>query len=226
MSNWDAQDVDHAAELLAGDYYGDHPAQKLENIRAAKKKRASELCRKLGCTKESVVLEIGSGMGFTSKHIANQVKKLYCADISESFLDFAREECSDIPNIEFTKIDKLPATFSFPDEHFDIVFADAVFIHLNIYDIYWYFSEFQRLVKKGGKVFFNIKNASRVDMEKLTQMAEFYRQDRNSLDTLICWNSAKAVIAIAKNFGFRLKTRGKLAWIYQGTSVHMLFLKQ
>lgn len=226
MGNWDAQDVNHAAELLAGDFYGDRPAEKLESIRIAKKKRAAELCRKLGCTKESVVLEIGSGMGFTSKHIAKEVKHLYCADISESFLKIAREECAGIPNIDFIKIDQMPATFSFPEEHFDIIFADAVFIHLNIYDIYWYFTEFQRLTKKRGKVFFNIKNASRLDMDKLSQMAEFYRQDRNNLDTLICWNSAKAVIAIAKKFGFKLVTRGKLAWIYQGTSVHLLFRKQ
>ena len=139
MSNWEAKDRKHAADLLAGEYFGDRPEEKLDEIRNAKKKRAAYLCRKLRCNKESVVLEIGSGMGFTSKYV-----------------------------------------------------ADAVFIHLNLYDIYWYFSEFQRLVKRRGKVFINVKNASKIDTKVLTLMADFYREDRESLKTLLCWNSVDA----------------------------------
>jgi len=107
-------------------------------------------------------------MGFTSKYVAETVKDLYCSDISASFLEFAKKECSGIPNIKFSRIESEPANFSFPDESFDIVFADAVFIHLNLYDIYWYFSEFQRLVKRRGKVFINVKNASKIDTKVLT----------------------------------------------------------
>lgn len=226
MSNWEARNAEHAAELLAGDFYGDRPIENLDLIRSAKKKRAAKLCRKLGCTKESVVLEIGSGMGFTSKHIAEKVNHLYCSDISESFLDVARKECAGIPNIEFVKIKNQPASFSFPDEFFDIIFADAVFIHLNIYDIFWYFSEFQRIAKKRGKVFINIKNASRIEIDKLSQMAEFYRQNRDSLDTLLCWHSVDAIVTIAENFGFRLQSKGKLSWIIQGPSLNLLFRKR
>ena len=89
MSNWEAKDHKHAADLLAGEYFGDQPEEKLDEIRNAKKRRAAYLCRKLGCNKESVVLEIGSGMGFTSKYIAEAVKNLHCCDLSASFLEFA-----------------------------------------------------------------------------------------------------------------------------------------
>lgn len=226
MSNWESQTDKEAFALLVGDYYGDRPEEKLDMIRAEKKKRAVYLCRKIGCNKESVVLEIGSGMGFTSKHIAKQVKHLYCSDISASFLDFAGKECSGIPNIEFLRIEKEPASFSFQDEFFDIIFADAVFIHLNLYDIYWYFSEFQRLLKRRGKVFINILNASKIETDKFSQMAGYYRKDRDSLKRLLCWNSVDAVVGIAADFGFRLLSKGKMWGLVQRPNIDLLFSKR
>ncbi len=180
----------------------------------------------MGCNKEAVVLEIGSGMGFTSKYVAQEVKHLYCSDISASFLEFARKECSGIPNIEFVRIEKEPATFSFQDETFDIVFADAVFIHLNLYDIFWYFSEFQRLAKKRGKVFINIKNASRIDTNQLSRMANFYQRDRDSLKRLLCWNSVDAVVTVASNFGFKLESKGRMWGLIQRANLDLLFSKR
>ena len=226
MSNWESDDVKHAAQLLAGDYYGDRPDERLDEIRGLKKKRAGRLCRKLRCNKESVVLEIGSGMGFTSKWIAQEVKQLYCNDISATFLEIARKECAGIPNIEFARIEKEPAAFAYPDEFFDIIFADAVFIHLNLYDIYWYFSEFQRLAKRNGKVFVNIKNASKVNMRDLERMAGLYRDNRDSLKMLLCWNSVAAVVVIARHFGFSVVSKGRLWGLYQGQTVELLFLKR
>ena len=226
MSKWEAQDEKYALQLLVGDYFGDRPEDKLDVIRSAKKNRAAYLCKKMGCDKESVALEIGSGMGFTSKHVAEEVKHLYCCDISASLLNLAKKECSGISNIEFIKIEKEPATFSFQDEFFDFIYADAVFIHLNLYDIFWYFSEFQRLVKRRGKVFINVKNASNIDTKVLTRMADFYREDRDSLKTLLCWNSVDAVVTVAANFGFKLASRGRLWGLYQGASVDLLFRKR
>jgi ubiquinone/menaquinone biosynthesis C-methylase UbiE len=225
MSNWEADDVRHAAQLLFGEYYGDRPEKRFDEIRGIKKKRAAQLCRRLRCNKESVVLEIGSGMGFTSKWIAQEVKHLYCNDISASFLELARKECGGIPNIEFARIDKQPAAFAYPDEFFDIILADAVFIHLNLYDIYWYFSEFERLAKKNGKVFINIRNASKIDMRILEQMAGYYRDDRDSLKMLLCWNTVAAVASIAKHFGFSVVSKGRLWGLYQGKAVDLLFRK-
>ena len=225
MSNWEADDVKHAAQLLAGEYYGDRPEERLDEIRDRKKKRAARLCRKLRCNKESVVLEIGSGMGFTSKWIAPEVKHLYCNDISNSFLEIARKECAGIPNIEFARIDREPAHFAYPDEFFDIIFADAVFIHLNLYDIYWYFSEFQRLAKLNGKVFINIQNASKVDLKHIEPMAGMYRDNRDSLKMLLCWNTAAAVVSIAKHFGFAVIKKGRFLGLYQGQTVDLLFRK-
>lgn len=226
MSNWEAQDVKRAMQLLVGDYYGDRPEEKLELIRESKKVRAAYLCQKLGCDKDSVALEIGSGMGFTSKHIARQVKQLFCCDVSASFLDLAQKECVNVPNITFNHIDKQPAELPFSDAMFDMIFSDAVFIHLNLYDIWWYFSEFERVAKSNAKVFINIKNADKIETDKFSQMAEYYRKNRNSLPRLLCWNSVQAVIDIARHFGFRLVSKGKLGGFIQKESTELIFCRR
>jgi hypothetical protein len=68
MSKWEARNEKHAARLLVGDYFGDRPEDELDTIRIAKKNRAAYLCKKMGCNKESVVLEIRSGSGRRSNH--------------------------------------------------------------------------------------------------------------------------------------------------------------
>jgi ubiquinone/menaquinone biosynthesis C-methylase UbiE len=226
MTDWEAPDPGQLARLLAGDHYGERPEDILDEIRARKKAKAAYLCRKMGCRPESIVLEVGSGMGLTSKHVAGQVKHLYCSDVSASFLEAARKECAGVPNIDFIRIGD-PPVFDFEDEFFDIVFADAVFIHLNLYDIYWYFSEFQRLVRRRGKVFINIMNGAAIDARKLSQMADFYRKRKANLPRLLCWNSTEAVVTVASRFGFDLKARSRRWWPRQGgATIDLLFSKR
>lgn len=227
MSNWESSDARQLVEMLVGDHFGDDPEHKLEMIRQAKRQRAQNLCRRIGWHGESVVLEVGSGMGLTSRHVAAMVKKLYCSDISASFLDIARRECEGIDNVEFVWIEREPAEFAFEDGFFDVVFSDAVFIHLNIYDIYWYFAEFGRLLKPGGKAFINIMNASNIELAKLTQMAGFYRKNVADLKRLLSWHSLDAVRTIATNFGFKLQSKGdRLPRLRQPPSVDLLFVRR
>lgn len=229
MTKWEADNTRRMMQLLVGDYFGERPEEKLELIRAEKKKRAERLCHWLGCNKESTVLEIGSGMGLTSKHVAGKVKRLVCCDISESFLEAAKRECAELPNIEFIHIDEQPGKLPFEDAQFDMAYSDAVFIHLNLYDIYWYFSEFSRTVKRGGRVFINIMNGSRLELPKLAEMASYYRKNSDSLSKLLCWNSTEAVLAVASHFGFELEPRARLRALLQrrgSQSIDLVFTKR
>lgn len=54
-------------------------------------------------------------------------------------------------------------------------------------------------------VFFNICSDSYIDIEKIVQMATFYRQNINSLPNLLCWNSIKAVTEVARRCDFKIK---------------------
>lgn len=206
MNQWETSDKEQLLDFLVGDWYGENPTNKLDIIREDKCLRANYISERLGVVADSNVLEIGSGMGFTSKHVAKKVGHLHCCDISESFLNLARVECKDIPNISFYAISE-PVSLPFPEDFFDFIYSDAVFIHLNLYDIFWYFSEFKRVIKKNGIVWFNIMNSSQVVMDKLVEMAAYYKKDQANLKNLLCWNSSEAVIRVASYFDFALESR-------------------
>ncbi len=211
MNNWESNNKLGLFELMVGDFYGSDPHTKKEEIKRSKSLRAKHILGELDADINSLVLEIGSGAGFTSYHIASAVKELYCCDISDSFLELAKCECSNLRNISFHKLEK-PLELLFPKMKFDCIFADAVFIHLNIYDIFWYISEFRNVINEKGILWFNIMGSnimgsSTYHLNKLEEMANYYRQDKSSLENLLSWNSEEMVIEIAKKFNFELIKR-------------------
>lgn len=218
MKPWEAKNHQQLFELLAGDWYGQNPEDNLDLLRKDKSKRAKEISETLKLGKDHTVLEIGSGAGFTSKHIASQVNRLHCCDISESFLSFASKECEGISNIFFHKIE-MPPALPFSRNYFDAVYSDAVFIHLNLYDIYWYFSEFEKVVKPGGIVWVNVMDDYSIDKIKLTEMAQYYFKNNCSTENLLCWNSIHAINVTAKHFGFSLMTK------HYEVSVNLKYIK-
>jgi ubiquinone/menaquinone biosynthesis C-methylase UbiE len=203
MKKWESNDTVGLLNLMVGDEFGENPAERIDVIRSAKAESARSICEILGIEKDSVVLEIGSGMGFTSKHVAKRAKYLHCCDISDSFINFARNECMDVENISFRKLG-FPRCLDFEENYFDIVYSDAVFIHLNLYDIFLYFSEFKKVVKNSGIVAFNIMNPSKIETKKLVQMVNLYKNDHNCISELLCWNSVEAVIYVGEYFGFNV----------------------
>jgi ubiquinone/menaquinone biosynthesis C-methylase UbiE len=206
MNRWETNSNEQLLDFLVGDCYGNDPASCIDTIRKDKEERAAWLANQLGLNKNFNVLEIGSGMGFTSKHIAKRVKHLYCCDISDSFLENAREECKANSNISFAKIEATQ-NLPFSEDFFDVIYSDAVFIHLNLYDIFWYFSEFKKVIKPCGIVWFNIMNTSFVLMDKLVEMANFYKNDPRILNNLLCWNSPEAIVSVASHFDFELESK-------------------
>jgi ubiquinone/menaquinone biosynthesis C-methylase UbiE len=98
-----------------------------------------------------------------------------------------------------------------------MVISMAVFIHLNLYDIYLYFEEFNRILRPGGKALIDFANQNRLfsrlpnrgqDKQFLSH-AGFYRDDPNSLASLVQWNSARGIKGVARRAGFKfLKRRG------------------
>lgn len=204
MNNWETDNDAHLLELLVGDCYGKNPTEVLEAIRNGKLEMSKYIIAELGLNEKSVVLEIGSGAGFTSKHIAPHVNFLHCYDISESFLKVAKHECAGLKNISFSKGSNL--VLPYKDNYFDAIFSDAVFIHLNLYDIYWYLSEFKRVIKTRGSVLFNVMSTAKLNLEKLTEMAGYYKDNRNALNMLLCWNSIEAIEQMVGHFNFKIKS--------------------
>jgi len=154
------------------------------------------------------VLEIGSGIGFMSSFVAPRVEHLHCCDISESFLDSARQECAPFSNVSFHHIS--PAQFPFlKDGSIDKAFANNVFIHFNLFDIYLYLEELARVLKPGGQIWLDIASTENLRPSNLPplflEMLELYRQSPQGIGNLVQWNSTETVGRLSKHFGFSVK---------------------
>src|SRR5690606_3234878 len=99
---------------------------RVEKIRKAKFERSLYLTNQLNFNQSSVVLEIGSGAGFTTKHIAPKVKSIHCYDISGHFLDIAQRECQGLSNVSFQKGTYSDQKLPYEGLFFDAIFSDAV----------------------------------------------------------------------------------------------------
>jgi cyclopropane fatty-acyl-phospholipid synthase-like methyltransferase len=190
---------------LIGYDFGPEPERRLPEIRESKKRMADYIVREAKLRSNDTVLEVGSGCGFLSYWIARVVSRLHCCDVSEAFLAFAQRECKEIPNISFHTIHSMDLDF-LSEASVGGIYSHAVFIHLNLYDIFWYFGEFKRVLRPNGRVWLDIANAEDLNPAKekyFLEMAGYYKENPRALPSLMQWNSASAVEGIARHYGFR-----------------------
>lgn len=204
---WETESREKLFDLLYGDYYQGTTEDKIRQLNETHKSVATDLVRTLGINRSKTLLEIGSGLGYTAKYLAPKSREIHCLDISSSFLEYAKKECEDCPNVFFQKIEKIPTDLDFlPENMFDIAYSLSVFIHLNLFDIYWYLKGFSRILKKGGIALLTIGLTQQFDhfKDKFIQMAEIYKKNCDELPTMLCWNDLEAVKKIAELHNLKL----------------------
>jgi SAM-dependent methyltransferase len=205
----------HLIEVV-GPAFGPNPESRIGEIRELKRREARLVANALGLGPSDVVMDLGCGMGYGAGLIAPLVRKLYCCDVRETFLGYARAECAGAPNVEFALKPRV-GDFTFLEaDSLDAVYSAGVFIHLNLFDIHLHFREFARVLKMGGRLFLNIASTDKlfVDSKETTsflEMVEAYAKNPGTAIGLVQWNSPHAVERIAEHFGFHM-TRGK--WFY------------
>jgi ubiquinone/menaquinone biosynthesis C-methylase UbiE len=212
----DAQDIRRMLISLVGHRFGERPEERLDEIRADRSVYANRFIRMAALKPTDTVLDLGSGCGFGTAVIAKHAGKVIACDISTAYLEFARGECADSNNIDFEQISSRNLA-PVADRSIDTVISMAVFIHLNLYDIYFYFVEFTRILKPGGRVLIDFANMNRLfsrmpnrhqDQQFLSH-AGYYRDDPGSLASLVQWNSARGIKGVARTAGLKfLKRRG------------------
>jgi ubiquinone/menaquinone biosynthesis C-methylase UbiE len=202
---WDFHDEKTMLSHLIGNSFGQNPEERLDQIRDEKRRMAEFICSQLGLTKKSVVAEIGSGTGFVAMNVAPMVRQLHCCDISESFLAIAQRECKKLKNLSFHKITS-GSLSPIPDSCLDAVYSANTFIHFNLYDIFHYFCEFQRVLKPGGKVWFDMVSSDGLAAglpPLFLEMSGLYAKVPDGLALLVQYQSPRAVTGIAAHFGFK-----------------------
>ena len=106
---------------------------------------------------DSSVLEIGAGVGRLAYHIAPYCERYVGADISPNMLEIAAKTTASRNNTSYVEL-KEAEGLPFPDESFDAVYSQAVFIHLDREDCYRYIQEAFRVLKPGGRAYFQVYN--------------------------------------------------------------------
>jgi ubiquinone/menaquinone biosynthesis C-methylase UbiE len=201
---------------LIGFRFGTEPETRLAEIREDRQSYAKKFIRMAGVKPSDTVLELGSGCGFGTRAVALQANKVIACDISEAYLSYAQQELAELDNIEFHHVASRDLSM-IPDNSVYKVVSVSVFIHFNIYDIYLYFLEFNRILKNKGKVVFDFADTHRLMggirsknlIDQFLEHAPYYKQAPSNLPGLVQWNSARGIKGAAKLAGFRrLKRRG------------------
>lgn len=96
------------------------------------------------------ILEIGSGVGFTSELLAKKYPSanIIATDFDEDLIKIAQEK-RHVSNVIFRQEDA--TKLSFPDGYFDVVFAVLVLHHVENFPLA--ISEMARVVTPGGSVY-------------------------------------------------------------------------
>ena len=100
------------------------------------------------------VLEIGCGIGRVGKQLAPLCKEWIGCDISGNMLKYTKFRLSNLKNIKLVELPKSNLS-PIPDGSIDVIYSTVVFMHLEEWDRYKYVSEAYRVLKKGGRAYFD-----------------------------------------------------------------------
>lgn len=101
-----------------------------------------------------VALEVGPGIGRYTRHVLPYCREIYLIDYSRYCCEFLREYFKGKGGIHIIHISG-EKKLLVPDNSVDLVFSISTFVHLYFEAIYWYFEEFYRILRKGGKALIN-----------------------------------------------------------------------
>ena len=104
-----------------------------------------------------VVMEIGCGAGRIAHFLAPRCKTWIGGDVSVKMITHAKEALRDVPNVEFVALAGSDLR-DVADASLDVIYCTVVFMHLDEWDRFRYVSEMFRVLKPGGRVYFDNYN--------------------------------------------------------------------
>ncbi len=108
----------------------------------------------VGVYPSDTILEIGCGVGRVGKVLSQKCAKWIGTDISGQMIVHAAQRLEGIDNIELVELSATGLS-EIPDQSVDLVYCTVVFMHLLEWDRYKYVEESFRVLKSGGRCFFD-----------------------------------------------------------------------
>jgi SAM-dependent methyltransferase len=145
--NRQAQDVDVAKLAVAG--YGNE-----EDLALASTDTLQILRDTVGYGPNDLILEIGCGVGRVGKALSPHVLHWFGTDISGEMLKHAArrlQACDNVTLIELAEV----GLREMPEHTLDVVYCTVVFMHLYEWDRYRYVAEAFRVLRPGGRCYFD-----------------------------------------------------------------------
>ncbi|MHC4919682.1 MAG: class I SAM-dependent methyltransferase [Planctomycetota bacterium] len=119
---------------------------------------AEIIANKLEIEPSHKVLEIGVGVGRIAQHMAARCAEFHGVDISENMIREARARLRGIPGVHLKTLERSGLLDAFPDASFDRIYSHIVLIHLDREDVLQYMREASRVLRPGGRAFFQVNN--------------------------------------------------------------------
>jgi SAM-dependent methyltransferase len=107
-----------------------------------------------GLDRNDVILEIGCGIARVGKPLSRECLHWFGADISSGMLAHARARLKERPNTTLVELATVGLQ-EFPRDAFDLVYCTIVFMHLFEWDRYRYVEETFRVLRPGGRCYFD-----------------------------------------------------------------------
>ena len=203
--NWDLESELDSKKSMLNKFVGDHYSSTngLEEIVNNKKHEANRVIQILNLNNQKTVIDFGSGPGYIAFHVAQNVKKLYCIDVSQSFLDEASNYNQSLHNIDYIKVNfsdfnKVP--------HVDSIYCLALFIHFTLYDIFSHLSGMFDCLNSGGELFFDILSDEYIDFQSKKWINGVKKSivKPESNFTNVKYNNKIVVKQMAQHIGFNI----------------------
>jgi ubiquinone/menaquinone biosynthesis C-methylase UbiE len=115
---------------------------------------ADSVRRKASIGANDVVVEIGCGAGRVGVHLARHCREWVGCDVSANMLLHAAEALQGVSNVRFVRLNGYDLE-GLTDESADVIYCTAVFMHLEEWDRFRYVREAQRVLKPGGRVYYD-----------------------------------------------------------------------
>lgn len=149
---WDAK-----AETTVGAMAAVDGSMEESVVQATGRYTAEQVHTALALKPTDRVLELGCGVGRIGLFLAPRIAHWHGVDISANMIGVARERLAALPNVGFDLLDRSSLAM-LPDASFDAAYSIAVFIHMDKEDLFLYLRELRRILKPGGRLFFDTWN--------------------------------------------------------------------